>query len=129
EKGKGSFRYLYNINSRIKEKIETIATIMYGARRVVYTIEAEKQIEEIEKIGLGKLLVCIAKTPYSLSDNPKLLGRPRDFELKIREIRVFAGAGYIVPMSGALTTMPGLPKHSSAEDMDLTEDGKIIGLC
>ncbi len=123
---KPNFRFLYDLDLPIKEKIETVARKMYGADRVVYTVTAEQDIKLAEKLELDSLPICMAKTQYSLSDDPSLLGRPRGFKITIREIKFSAGAGFLVPLSGRITTMPGLPKTPQAERMDLTEDGEVI---
>lgn len=122
---KSNFRFLYELDMPIKDKIEIIAKEMYGASRVVYTVTAEQDIKLAEKLNLDNLPICIAKTQFSLSDDPNLLGRPRDFKITIREIKFSAGAGFLVPMSGKITTMPGLPKRPQAELMDLLEDGRV----
>jgi formate--tetrahydrofolate ligase len=122
------FRYLYDINIPIKEKIETIAKKIYGAEKIVYTVTAEQDIKLAEELGLDELPICIAKTQYSLSDDPLLLGRPTGFKITIREIRFSAGAGFLVPMTGKITTMPGLPAKTSAEEMDIDKNEKIKGL-
>jgi formate--tetrahydrofolate ligase len=122
------FHYLYDVNSPVKEKIETIAKKMYGAGRVVYTVTAEQDITLCQKLGLDKLPICIAKTQYSLSDEPKLLGKPKDFKITVRQIRFSAGAGFLVPMTGKITTMPGLPAKPSSEKIDIDGKGNISGL-
>ncbi len=128
--GRGSdFSPIYPLDVPVKEKIETISRMVYGASRVVYTVEAEKSIEHIEKdLGLGDLPICMAKTQYSLSDDPKLLGRPKKFKITVRSVGVSAGAGFIVPATGTITTMPGLPREPAATKIDLTDDGRITGL-
>jgi len=123
-----NFRFLYDLNLSVKEKIETIAKKIYGAGRVVYTVTAEKDIKLCEEIGLDKLPICIAKTPYSLSDDPQLLGRPEGFKITVREIKFSAGAGFLVPMTGKITTMPGLPAKPTSEMMDIDDKGNITGL-
>lgn len=123
-----AFRLLYENDTTVKEKISCIATEIYGASHVVYTAAAEKSLAAIEKIGYGALPVCIAKTQYSLSDNPALLGRPRDFDITVREIRLSAGAGFIVAVTGDIMTMPGLPKVPAAERIDINSNGVISGL-
>lgn len=120
------FRYLYDPDMHIKDKIEIVAKKIYGADRVVYTVTAEQDVRLAERIGLDNLPVCIAKTQYSLSDDPSLLGRPKGFKITIREIKFSAGAGFLVPITGKITTMPGLPDKPHAENMDLTEDGKVV---
>jgi len=110
------------------EKIDIICKKMYGADHVEYTIKAKRQLESIEKLGLGHLAVCIAKTQKSLSDDPNKRGRPRGFTIKIREIELSSGAGFIVPIAGTIMRMPGLPNTPSAEKIDIDNDGKITGL-
>lgn len=122
------FHYLYDDRASIEEKIETIAREMYGADGVIFTSAAQKMIKEIEELGLTELPVCMAKTQYSLSDDRTKLGRPSGFRITVREIRICAGAGFIVAMTGSILTMPGLPLHPAAERMDITNDGKITGL-
>ncbi len=126
--GKANFRPLYPLELPIKEKIEMIAQSIYGARTVTYTTSAEKQLERLEKLGLGNLPVCMAKTQYSLSDDPSKKGVPKRFKIKIREIMVSAGAGFVVPMTGSMTTMPGLPRHPAAENIEIDSEGNIKGL-
>jgi formate--tetrahydrofolate ligase len=123
-----NFDYLYDVDKPVKEKIEIIAKKLYGAERVVYTVIAEQDIRLCEKLGLDKLPVCIAKTQYSLSDDPKALGRPKDFKISVREIRFSAGAGFLVPMTGKITTMPGLPAKPTSEKMDIDDKENISGL-
>jgi formate--tetrahydrofolate ligase len=125
---KSKFRYLYDLKDPLREKIETIATQIYGAESVDFTERAIQDLEHLKKIGITNVPICVAKTQYSLSDNAKLYGRPRDFRITVREIRPSAGAGFVVVYTGAIMTMPGLPKHPAAEKMDITEDGKIKGL-
>ena len=124
----GEFKLLYDEKEPIKEKIKTIAQKIYHADNVVYTGAAEKAIRDITALGFDKLPVCIAKTQYSLSDNPKLLGAPSGFEITVRDVRLSAGAGFIVVLTGEIMTMPGLPKHPAALDMDVNSDGTITGL-
>lgn len=117
---------LYDVNLPIKEKINTICKEIYGAKDVAYTPEAEQQIDDYTKLGFGKTPICIAKTPQSLSDNPKVLGVPTDFVVTIREVRLSAGANFIVPLTGAIMTMPGLPKIPAAVKMeDVPYDQKL----
>ena len=123
-----NFHVLYDEKARIPEKIDTIVREVYGGKGVIFTAEAKKQLAEIEELGLDKMPICMAKTQYSLSDNPELLGRPTNFTVTVRELRVNAGAGFIVALTGNILTMPGLPKHPAAENMNITEDGKITGL-
>jgi len=122
------FRPLYDLNWTFEEKIEAIATKMYGAKNVEYTIEAKNQLKRITELGFGNLAVCIAKTQKSLSDDPHKKGRPRDFTVKIREIELSSGAGFIVPIAGTIMRMPGLPSKPSAEKIDIDENGNIVGL-
>jgi len=123
-----NFHYLYDINKSIKEKIDTIAKKLYGADRVVYTVAAEKDIELCKEQGLDKLPICVAKTQYSLSDDSKLLGRPKGFKITVRKIKFSAGAGFLVPMTGKITTMPGLPAKPASEKIDIDSKGNISGL-
>ncbi|QGU96556.1 formate--tetrahydrofolate ligase [Clostridium bovifaecis] len=128
EEKESHFKCLYEKELSIKEKIETIAREIYGADGVAYSKSAEKQIKDIEKLELDKLPICIAKTQYSLSDNPSLLGKPSDFKITVGEVRVSSGAGFIVVLTGDIMTMPGLPKVPAANKMDILEDGTIEGL-
>jgi len=123
-----NFKFLYEDNASIKEKIETIATKVYGANGVNYTAEAEKAIKEFTELGYDKFVVVMAKTQYSLSDDQTKLGRPTDFSITVREVRASAGAGFIVAVTGAIMTMPGLPKVPAAEKIDIDENGVITGL-
>ena len=123
-----NFHVLYDEKARIPEKIDTIVREVYDGKGVIFTAAAKKQLAEIEEYGLDKMPICMAKTQYSLSDNPELLGRPTNFTVTVRELRVNAGAGFIVALTGNILTMPGLPKHPAAENMNITEDGKITGL-
>lgn len=125
---KSNFKVLYSEKENIKEKVETIAREIYGARNVLYTPASNKQIAELEKFNLDKLPICMAKTQYSLSDNPALLGRPENFDITVKEIRVSNGAGFIVVLTGDIMTMPGLPKVPAANRMDILENGEIVGL-
>jgi len=125
---KSCFRPLYDVNLPIKQKIETICKEIYGAQGVVYTSAADKAIKKIEEMGLDKFPVCMAKTQYSLSDDPSLIGRPENFNITVKEVRVSAGAGFIVALTGDIMTMPGLPKIPSAEKIDISPDGVITGL-
>lgn len=123
-----SFKFLYDVNESIKEKIEKIAKEVYGAKDVVYTAKAEKEIQRLEELGLDKYPICMAKTQYSLSDNPELIGRPQGFDITVKEVRVSAGAGFIVALTGDIMVMPGLPKVPAAEKIDIDENGVITGL-
>ncbi len=128
EDGKSDFQPLYDWNSSIEEKIETVAKKIYGADGVEYSGTSRRDMRRIAKLGLEHLPVCIAKTQKSLSDNPKLLGRPTGFNLTVREIEIAAGAGFLVPITGAMMRMPGLPSNPAAESIDIDQDGKITGL-
>lgn len=123
-----AFHCLYETDRPVKEKIETIAREIYGADGVSYTAQAEKQIREIEAIGQGLLPVCMAKTQYSLSDNPALLGRPSGFTITVKSLSLSAGAGFIVALTGDIMTMPGLPKTPAANSIDVDASGNITGL-
>lgn len=123
-----AFKFLYVDNDPLKKKIETIAKKIYGADSVSYSAEAERTLLEFEKGGFGRLPVCIAKTQASLSDDPKLKGVPEGWDLYVREVRISAGAGFIVPICGAMSLMPGLPSSPAAMRMDLDSDGRISGL-
>ena len=126
--GEMNFAPIYDEKASIDEKINTIAKEIYGADGVVYTPKAKKAIARLEKQGFDKLPICMAKTQYSLSDDPSLLGRPSGFEITVREVRVSAGAGFVVALTGDVMTMPGLPKIPAANNMDIDKDGKIVGL-
>jgi len=126
-KEKNNFKPLYPLDIPVKEKIETIAKKIYGAERVVYSVAAEDDIRIIKKIGLENTPICMAKTPYSLSDDASLRGKPTGFKITIKEIRISSGAGFLVPITGKITTMPGLPLHPNAEKIDV-KDGKIVGI-
>lgn len=128
EESNKEFSYCYPDEFKISEKIEAIVKKIYHGKGVNYSEEAKKQIKMLEKLGFSKYPVCIAKTQYSFSDNPKKLGAPSDFIVNIRGVKVSAGAGFIVALAGDIMTMPGLPKVPSAEKIDVLEDGKIVGL-
>lgn len=123
-----NFKVIYSSEESIKDKILKIVQTIYGGKGVNYTPQALKQIQEIEKFNLDKLPICMAKTQYSLSDNPSLLGRPENFDITVKEVRVSNGAGFIVVLTGDVMTMPGLPKVPAANRMDIKEDGEIVGL-
>ncbi len=123
-----TFQPLYDWSSPVKQKIETVATKIYGARNVDYLPAASAALRRIKKLQLEHLPVCIAKTQKSLSDNPDLIGRPRDFEITVRQIEIAAGAGFLVPITGDIMRMPGLPSHPAAEKIDIDENGRISGL-
>jgi formate--tetrahydrofolate ligase len=128
QRGESNFKFAYDENLSIKDKIEAIATKIYGADGVDYLGNVEKQIQEIESLGYGKLPICMAKTQYSLSDDASKLGRPTGFRISIRSIKPSVGAGFIVAITGDIMTMPGLPKVPSAEAIDVDNRGKISGL-
>jgi len=128
EEEENKFEFLYDENESVKEKIEKICKKIYRAGEVVYTKKAEADIKRLEKFGLDKMPICMAKTQSSFSDNPKLIGAPEGFDITIRELRVKAGAGFVVALTGDIMTMPGLPKVPAAEHMDIDEDGQISGL-
>ena len=128
ETKESKFHPLYADELPLAEKIETIAKEIYGARGVIFENTAKKQLAKIEEMGFDSFPVCMAKNQYSLSDDAKLLGRPKDFDIHIREVYVSAGAGFVVALTGAVLTMPGLPKSPAAYQIDVTDDGKITGL-
>ena len=116
------------LNFLLKKKIEKICKEIYGADGVEFTTKALNDIAKFESDGIGNLPICMAKTQYSLSDNPKLLGRPRNFTVTIREVKASAGAGFLVALTGNIMRMPGLPKVPAANKMDILDSGEIIGL-
>ncbi|MCK4310749.1 MAG: formate--tetrahydrofolate ligase, partial [Methanomicrobia archaeon] len=124
---KNNFRFLYELNETIKEKIERIAQNVYGADSVKYTKRANFAIKNFEKNGLDKKMICMAKTQYSLSDDPKKRGAPKNFSITVRDIKIANGAGFIIPLCGEIMTMPGLSKNPAAVNMDIV-NGKIKGL-
>ena len=128
EEKESHFAPLYPSELPLTEKIETVAKEIYGAKGVNYTAAAKKQLAKLTELGFGDLPVCMAKTQYSLSDDPALLGRPKDFDITVREVYVSAGAGFVVVLTGAVMTMPGLPKQPAAFGIDVDESGKITGL-
>ncbi len=128
EKTNGNLNYVYDPSEPVREKIEKVARNIYGAKEVIVDRDAERDIKNLEKHGFENLFVCIAKTQLSLSGDPRLIGRPADFSIHIREVRLSAGAGFVVPIAGEIMTMPGLPKVPTAESIDITEDGRITGL-
>ncbi|RHP11038.1 formate--tetrahydrofolate ligase [Dorea sp. AF36-15AT] len=128
ENKESHFHPLYEDGLSLQEKIETISKEIYGARGVIFEPKAAKQLAKIEAMGFGNMPVCMAKNQYSLSDDAKKLGRPTDFDIHIREAYVSAGAGFVVALTGAVMTMPGLPKAPAANNIDVTEDGQITGL-
>ena len=128
DKSSGKCRMLYDVNDSIKDKINTIVKEIYGGDGAVYTAKAERQIKRLEELGLDRKPVCMAKTQYSLSDNPKLLGRPTGFTVTVSEVRVSNGAGFIVVETGNIMVMPGLPKIPAAENIDIDNYGRTVGL-
>ena len=121
-------RQLYKDSLSVKEKLEKIAKEIYGADGVTFSAAAEKNLREIEQLGAEKFPVCVAKTQYSLSDDPSLLGRPSGFRISVRELKVCLGAEFIVAYTGEIMTMPGLPKRPAAFDIDVSEKGEVLGL-
>lgn len=122
------YKPLYDVNDTIAQKMETIVKKIYGGAGVVFESKAQKQVAELEKFGLDKMPLCVAKTQYSLSDDPSLLGAPKDFTVTVKDVRVCTGAGFIVCQTGDIMTMPGLPKVPAANRMDIDENGVITGL-
>ena len=120
--------YTYDLEESIKDKINDVATKIYGATRVKYSKEADERIKQIEELGFGKLPVCIAKTQYSLSDDPKNLECLEPFEINVQDIILKAGAEFVVAITGKIMTMPGLPRVPAAEQIDIDEDGNIVGI-
>ncbi len=128
EKKESRFHVLYEDSLSLKEKIESVAKNIYGAKAAAYSAQAEAQIKKLTELGFDRFPVCMAKTQYSLSDDPSLLGRPDGFTVQVREVYVSAGAGFVVVLTGAVMTMPGLPKSPAAYRIDVNEEGKITGL-
>lgn len=128
EEEKGNFTFAYESEASIKEKIEAVATKVYGGDGVIFTPAASKQIESLEELGFSSCPVCIAKTQYSFSDDPTKLGAPEHFKITVKNVKISAGAGFIVVLTGDILTMPGLPKSPAAERIDVDENGKITGL-
>src|SRR5579864_737881 len=124
----GGTPFLYPLDIPIKDKINIVATEMYGADGVFYLPEAERQIRRFTELGLDRLPICMAKTQYSLSDDPSVKGRPRGFQITVREVRACTGAGYLCVIAGEIVTMPGLPSRAAYQQIDLDEHGQIIGL-
>jgi len=125
---KPKFKFLYSLDMLVKEKIDMIAKKIYGAGKIVYSVTAEDDIRIINKLGLMNLPICMAKTPYSLTDDPSIRGRPKNFKITIKEIRISAGAGFLVPITGKITTMPGLPAKPAAGRINVDENGNIVGI-
>jgi formate--tetrahydrofolate ligase len=126
--GPKDFRFLYQESAPLQEKVEAVATRIYGAARVVYEAGSDKQLRQCERDGFGDLPVCIAKTQFSLSSDPKLKGAPTGWVMPIREVKASAGAGFVYLISGEMRTMPALTSHPAAENVDLDEAGEIVGL-
>ena len=122
------FTFSYETEMSIEEKINAIAKKIYRADGVIFTPAAKKEIAQLEKLGFGNLPICVAKTQYSFSDNPDLKGAPKGFEITVKKVKVSAGAGFIVALTGDIMTMPGLPKVPAAEKIDVDSTGKISGL-
>ena len=128
DEDKADFKPLYDVNLSIKEKLEIIAKEVYGADGVEFTVPATKNIKNLEKLGLDKMPICVAKTQYSLSDNPDLLARPEGFHIVVREVKVSNGAGFLIALTGSIMTMPGLPKVPAADKINILPSGEIVGL-
>lgn len=125
---RGGFRPLYPLEESVEKKIETISKKIYGAEAVDYAAKAKRDLARIHDLGLEGLAVCMAKTQKSLSDNPELLGRPKDFVITVREIEIASGAGFLIPVTGDIMRMPGLPETPASERIDVDEEGNITGL-
>ncbi len=128
ETKESKFKPIYDVEESIKDKIEKIAKEVYGADGVDFTKKCEREIANIEKLGFDKMPICMAKTQYSLSDDPTLLGRPEGFRITVRDIKVSMGAGFLVALTGDIMTMPGLPKVPAANNIDILPNGEIVGL-
>ena len=128
DKHESAFKPIYDENLPIKEKIETLAREIYRADGVIFTAAAEKALKKIEEIGMDKMPICVAKTQYSLSDDPAKLGKPTNFSITVRDLKLSSGAGFIVVYTGDIMTMPGLPKKPAAYSIDIDNDGNISGL-
>nr|MCR5624643.1 formate--tetrahydrofolate ligase [Lachnospiraceae bacterium] len=128
EEKESNFKPLYDLKDSIKDKIEKVAKEIYGAADVSFSPAVLSEIKHLEELGFSEVPVCMAKTQYSLSDNPSLIGRPEGFTVTIRDVYVSAGAGFIVVLTGNIMTMPGLPKVPAAEGIDVNKDGNITGL-
>lgn len=122
------FTYAYELEGSIEDKLNQIVQKVYGGKRVVLTANAQKQAKQLEALGFGNCPICVAKTQYSLTDDQTKLGAPTDFEVTVRNLKISAGAGFIVALTGEIMTMPGLPKVPAAEKIDVDETGKITGL-
>jgi formate--tetrahydrofolate ligase len=128
EESNDEFTFSYELEGSIEDKLNQIVQKVYGGKRVILTSEAKAQAKELEALGYGNYPICVAKTQYSLSDDPTKLGAPTDFEVTVRNLKISAGAGFIVALTGAIMTMPGLPKVPAAEKIDVDNNGKITGL-
>ena len=128
ESGESNFTPLYDWEQDVETKIKTIATKIYGAADVEYAAKARKDLRTIAALGLENLPICMAKTQKSLSDDPKLIGRPTGFTITIREIEIAAGAGFLIPITGDMMRMPGLPAHPASENISIDNEGNISGL-
>jgi len=122
------FNFIYDVDDTIEQKVEKIVKTVYGGKEVVYTEKAQEQLKRFRELGWDKMPVCMAKTPNSLTDNAKIVGRPRDFIVTVKELRISAGAGFVVILTGSIMTMPGLPKKPAAENIGIDEKGKTYGL-
>jgi formate--tetrahydrofolate ligase len=125
---KGNYQPLYRWKSKVRTKISTIAREIYGAGKVEFSRRAQRSLARIEDMGLSHLPICMVKTQKSLSDDPLLLGRPKGFVLNVQEIRIASGAGFLIPITGDILTMPGLPRNPVAEEIEIDDEGKITGL-
>ena len=125
---KKEISFIYDKDESIEDKITKIATKLYGAKKVEFSTRASNDIKKINELGLSSLSICVAKTQKSISDNQSLRGRPRDFTFKVREVGLSSGAGFIIPVSGDIMLMPGLPEHPSSENIDIDNSGEIHGL-
>jgi formate--tetrahydrofolate ligase len=128
EHAEKNFRYSYSLDETIEGKIESVTRKVYGGDGIIVTPEARKQIDVLEKLGFNNVPVCIAKTQYSFTDDPKKLGAPEGFKITVKNVKISAGAGFVVVLTGDIMTMPGLPKHPAAERIDVDEDGRIVGI-
>ena len=128
DQGKSNFKVLYPDDMSLEDKIRTVAQKIYGAKDIVVSAKVRAKLSELEKGGFGHLPVCMAKTQYSFSTDPTLRGRPTGFDVEIREVKILAGAGFVVVLTGEIMTMPGLPKVPAAESINIDDDGIVIGL-
>ena len=128
ESGESEFKALYDWDLSVKDKIKTIASKIYGASQVDYSVKAKKNLKTIASLGMDNLPICMAKTQKSLSDDPKIIGRPEGFTITIREIEIAAGAGFLIPITGDMMRMPGLPTNPASEKINIDNDGVISGL-